>query len=145
MNEQAVVRHDHTAYWRGALWGVGVAVCASVLASAVFVVGVGIAEFSAIMFGFTEEVGVPVFGVIIALTAIAYAVFIHMIVRGIGRSAEVPWTIWPAMAALPTAWVFIVLASGSDVLEPILAIMQLVGIAIAFVTLGQHRWAQVAR
>ena len=49
------------------------------------------------------------------------------------------------MAALPTAWVFIALASGSDVLEPTLSLLQLVGIAIAFVTLGEHRWAEVAR
>jgi hypothetical protein len=65
-----------------------------------------------------------------AVCAAALAQVVFML--GIGRSAEVPWVIWPAMTALPTAWVFIALASGLDALEPIIAVMQLVGIAIAF-------------
>lgn len=142
MSEMAAVRRGGAEHWRGAMWGVGAAVSASALASAVFVIGIVIAEASASAFGFTEKVGVPVFAGIVGLSVGAYAAFIHLIVRTIGRSAEVPWTIWPAMAALPTAWVFIALAGGSDGLESMMAVMQLVGIAIAFVTLGERRWTK---
>ncbi|MBN1193346.1 MAG: hypothetical protein JXA36_06625 [Coriobacteriia bacterium] len=123
-------------------WVIGAAVSAALLAQVVLMIGIGIAEASAIAFRFTEQVGVPVFAGILSLAVLAYAVFIHLIVRAIGRSVEVPWVIWPAMAALPTVWVFIVLADATGALQAILAIMQLVGIAIAFVTLGDRRWTK---
>lgn len=145
MNETAVVGRRGSEGWRTAVWVVGAAVGAAALAQTMFMVGIGIAEASAIVFRFTEQVGVPVFTVIIALAVIAYGALLHLIVRSIGRSAEVPWVIWPAMAALPTVWVFVALADATGALQPILAVMQLVGLAIAFVTLGERRWAQGGR
>ncbi len=142
MSEMATVRRSVSEGWRTAVWAVGAATCASVLAMVVFVIGIGIAEVSASAFGFTERAGVPIFTALIAVAVVAYGTLLHLIVRSIGRSAEVPWAIWPAMAAVPTAWVFIVLASGSDALQSILAVMQLLGIAIAFVTLGDRRWTK---
>lgn len=140
MNETVAVRRTGSGRWRTAIWVAGAALGSQVLAQAVFMVGIGIAEASALVFGFTEQVGVPVFAVVFSLTVAAYAVVIHVIVRVVGRSARVPWAIWPAMAALPTAWIFAVLADGSGALQPILAVMQIAGVVVAFVTLGNRRW-----
>ncbi len=123
-------------------WVIGAAVCAAVLATAVFMVGIGIAEASAIAFGFTEQIGVPVFAVMLALAVVTYGALIHLIVRAIGRSAEVPWVIWPAMAVLPALWSVIAIVEPAGVLEPTLAVLNLVGIALGFVTLGECRWTK---
>lgn len=142
MNDTAIVVRSGPAGWRTAAWVVGSAAGAAALADAVFLAAIVVAEASALVFGLTEQAGVPVFTAIIAVAVIVYGVLLHVIVRMMGRSAEVPWVIWPAMAFLPTVWVFIVLASGSGVFEPLLAVMQLVGIGIAFATLGERRWTK---
>lgn len=142
MSETAAVRRGGSDGWRTAVWVAGSAVCATALAQLSFMAAIIFAELLGAALGLTERVGVPVFTAIIALALVAYGAVIHLIVRAVGRSTGVPWVIWPAMAALPTAWVFVILANGSGALEPILAVLQLVGLAIAFVTLGERRWTK---
>lgn len=142
MNGTAVSQRTASAGMRSAVWAVGAAMCATLLAQGAFIVGIGIAEVSAVVFDLTERAGVPLFAGIIAVTGIVCGALIHVIVRALGRSTELPWVIWPAMAALPTLWVFIALADGSGTFEPTLAVIQLVGIGIAFATLGERRWTK---
>lgn len=141
MNETIAVRRTGSQGWRTAMWVAGTAVGSQMLAGLVFGIFIGVAEVAAVVFSFTEEVGVPVFRVLLAGGSVAYAAAVHLAVRVTGRSAEVPWVIWPAMAALPTTWIFIALAEPSDALQPWLAVLTMAGITLAFVTLGNRRWA----
>jgi hypothetical protein len=124
-----------------AVWAVASMAATQVLAGVVFAIFIGVAEFAAIAFTFTERIGVPVFVALLALAVIAYAAAIHVLVRVLQRSAAVPWVVWPAAAALPVSWIVVTLLDRSDALEPMLAALTLAGLALAFVSLGKRRWS----
>ena len=140
MDESAAVRRGGSDGWRLAMWVAGTALGGQLLTGLVFVLFIGIGEAAAVAFGLTEEVGVPVFWALLACAVVAHAAIVHLVVRTAGKSVAVPWAIWPAMAVLPTAWIFIALAAPVGALEPTLAVLNLIGIALAFVTLGERRW-----
>ncbi|MBN2247377.1 MAG: hypothetical protein JW733_01615 [Coriobacteriia bacterium] len=146
MSEIAVIQDVPAGWGRKLAWCLGAVVAGGFVPWVLVLLAIGAGMFVVATLGFGETWGVPTYLVLMALAALVYAGMIYGVIRVFGFRAKVPWLIWPALMVAPL--VGLVLASPitdpRDVLANPTVAPAVIGIAIAFVTLGKHRWGRPA-
>lgn len=145
MNEVALRRSMPVGWGRKFLWGLGATVAGAVVPTLLLSALLSVAMGIVVGLRLDARAGVPTYLVAIVGGLCLYAGVIRLALKTIDRHTVVPWTVWPGLAAFPIGWLMLAtLGDPAGVYEPGIAIPALVGLALAFVTLGTHRRRAVA-
>lgn len=126
-------------------WGLGAVIAGGIVPYVLFVTALGMAMAVIVVPRLGQSAGVAAYLLALAGGLGAYAAVIHVTIRTVGCRRPVPWCVWPGLAVSPVVWLgFATLGDPAGVYEPGIALPALIGIAIAFVTLGEHRWTAVS-
>jgi len=127
------------------LWGLGAVIAGGVVPYVLLVTALGMAMAVIVVLRLGQFAGVAAYLLALAAGLGVYAAVIHVTIRTVGRRSPVPWCVWPGLAVSPVLWLgFATVGDPAGVYEPGIAVPALIGLTIAFVTLGEHRWTAVA-
>ena len=140
-----MTRSAQLGWGRGLLWGLGAVIAGGVVPYVLLMTSLGMAMAVIVVLRLGEYAGVAAYMLALIGGLGVYAGVIHATIKMIGRRRPVPWCVWPGLAVSPVVWLgFATVGDPAGVYEPGIALPALIGLTIAFVTLGEHRWTAVA-
>lgn len=146
MNETAMLASSDRRVGELGFWVIGASAFGTVVPNLVLAVTVGVAMTVIWALDLTRGPGTGVYIVACVCDVLVYWGMLHGAVRALGRLAEVPWVVWPALLAWPAIWTAVsVLADPRGVLEPASALLGAVGVLLAWFTSGRSRHVQGVR
>lgn len=136
---------DETRRWQGrariVAWSLGAAAADATLVGVLLLVGVTFAMAFATLLRLDEAAGVPIYWAGIVGASVAHGFVVDRAVRSCVSCADVPWTIWPAMMACPIAAAALPLFDLAGARMPLLQLVAVPGLMLAWLTLGSKRWS----
>ena len=146
MSEIAVAQTAPASWGRRLAWGLGSVVIGGFVPWMFALLAIGAGMLVVVTLGLDETYGAPTYLAFLVAAGLAYAGFIYGVIRLIGTRAEIPWLVWPALLVAPVLGLLLTgtLADPAGVLESPATIPSLLGIAVAFITLGKRRWDRSA-
>lgn len=146
MSETVVAHTVPTGWGRKLAWGLGSVVIGGVVPWMLALLAIGAGMLVVALLGLDETYGVPTYLAFLVAAALAYAGFIYGVIRLIGPRTGVPWLVWPALLVAPVLGLLMTgpLFDPAGVLESPATIPSLLGVTVAFVTLGRRRWYRAA-
>lgn len=118
----------------GFAWVAGSALASMGVLDVIAAVGIGAGMVVVIGLDLGPTPGIAVYLTALVSVVLAFAAFVHFGLALVGRVTPVPAIVWPAMAIFPVALVLAELFDSADVYEPLIGIMALISLAVAWFT-----------
>ena len=125
----------------GFAWAAGSALASMGVLDVIAAIGIGAGMAVVVGLDLGPTPGIAVYLMALVSVALAFAAFVHFGLALAETVTPVPSIVWPAMALFPMALVVADLFDREDVYEPMLGILALIGLGIAWFTTKRRRRA----
>lgn len=127
--------------WIG--WAAGAAVVGFMLVSIFIMLLAVLGMVVVIGLGYDQTFGAPAYAGMFILAIIGYALVVRFGVRQIQLRRDVPWVIWPGLAAFPVIWaVFSTLTMWRGMMSPAVSVLGGLGLLLAWLLVRVDKAAQ---